>query len=1026
MFRRMRTLHRTLLVVALTAFGMEAQAQGANAGQVSGRVTHAQGGQPIVGAQVRITGTNLGAVTDDAGQYTIRLVPPGDVALRVTRIGFAEQTRTVNVAAGATATADFAIAPVAIQLAEVVTTATGEQRRVEVANAVTRVDAVKAVETGAIQNIGQVLATRAPGVQVLQGGLVGAGTRIRVRGTSSLSLSNEPIYVIDGIRVEAGASSQSPNTVGGGTTPSRINDINPEEIETIDVVRGPSAATLYGTDAANGVIVITTKRGRVGPPQVSAYGEEGMITDTRNYPANYSAWGAVGAPTAASTAGCFPARRAAGQCTRFDSLTVFNPAEDANTTPFKDGHRRQYGAQVAGGIAQIRYFLAGENETVDGTYTIPKFDLQRYAAQNIKARDEWLNPNRYNRKAGRANLDLSLSPKFDVAVHSGFTQSFLRLPNTENSIVGLGFNMLNGPGRRTANGGYANFTPGDIFQRENVQRVNRFIASAAPIYRPFTWLTARGNAGLDFTSRVDELLCRASTCPNFGTTREGFKQNDRTAFFNYTLDGNVSASVDVMPGLNSRSTVGAQFLAQDQNRNGSGASRLTPGGTTTTQGSIPFADEATTVSRTLGAFLEEQVSWQERLFVTGAVRADNSSAFGTDFGTVVYPKASISYVLSDEPFFPNFDFLNQLRIRSAYGASGVRPGTTDALPFYGATSVALGTGEQPGLFFSALGNLDLKPERSTEFEGGIDLTLFQNRANLELTYYNKVSKDALVQRPLPPSFGAGTGTAVANVSRFENLGRIDNHGWEWLVQTQIIDLPMVGFDLTVNGSHNTNKLVSLGYDRRGKPIPPIVGATIQQRSAYPLNGYWQRPYTFNDANRDGIIVASEITVADSFKYVGYSQPRLEMGITAGADFWNKQLRLQAVFDHKGGHYLYNNSGRFRCGSSVCKDLVDPNSPLDRQARAVATRLLGINTGFFEKADYTRLRELSLTFRAPDAWAQRLRTRGLSATLTGQNLALWTNYTGLDPESNYGQADVPNDFLTQAPLTTYVFRINVGF
>jgi TonB-linked SusC/RagA family outer membrane protein len=1013
-----------LLALALAAFGMEAQAQ-VTTGQVSGRVTHAQGGQPIVGAQVRVIGTNIGTVTDDAGQYTIRLVPPGDVTLRVTRIGFAEQTRTVASTAGMTANADFTLAPVAIQLAEVVTTATGEQRRVEVANAVTRIDAARAVEVGAIQNVGQVLATRAPGVQVQQGGLIGAGTRIRVRGTSSLSLSNEPIYIIDGVRAESGASSQSPNTVGGGTTPSRVNDINPEEIETIEVVRGPSAATLYGTDAANGVVVITTKRGRVGTPQVSLYGEEGIVTDNRDYPASYSAWGAV-APATTSSAGCFPARRVAGQCTRYDSLTVFNPAEDAQTTPFKDGHRRQYGAQLSGGITQIRYFLSAENEGIDGTYTIPKFDLDRYRTQGIEATDEWLNPNRYSRKAGRANLDLSLSPKFDVSVRSGFTQSYLRLPNTENSIVGLGFNMLNGLGRRTATGGYANFTPGDIFQRQSEQRINRFIASAAPIYRPFSWLTARGNAGLDFTSRVDELLCRASTCPNFSTTREGFKQNDRTAFFNYTVDGNVSASFDVMPGLNSRSTLGAQFLSQDVNRNGSGASRLTPGGTTTTQGAIPFADEATTISRTLGAFFEQQVSWQERLFVTGGLRADNSSAFGTDFGTVIYPKASVAYVLSDEPFFPELGFLNQLRLRTAYGASGVRPGTTDALPFYGSTSVAIGGSEQPGLFLSALGNLELKPERSTELEAGIDLTMFQNRANLEFTYYNKVSKDALVQRPLPPSLGAGTGTAAASVSRFENLGRIDNRGIEWLVQAQVVDMPMIGFDFTVNGSHNTNKLVNLGNDPRGNPIPPIVGATIQQRNGFPLNGYWQRPYTFNDANADGVIAASEIAVRDSFQFIGYSQPRLEMGITAGADFWNKQFRLQAVFDHKAGHYLYNNSERFRCGSSVCQDLVDPRSPLDRQARAVATRLLGINTGFFEKADYTRLRELSLTFRAPDQWAQRLRTRTLSATLSGQNLGLWTDYTGLDPESTYGQTDVPNDFLTQAPLSTYVFRVNVGF
>ena len=1021
MFRRLRTLQGTLLALALAAFGMEAQAQDAT-GQVTGRVTHAQGGQPIVGAQVRVTGTNLGAVTDDAGQYTIRLVPPGDVTLRVTRIGFGEQTRTVTTTAGMTANADFALAPVAIQLAEVVTTATGEQRRVEVANAVTRIDAARAVEAGAIQNVGQVLATRAPGVQVVQGGLIGAGTRIRIRGTSSLSLSNEPIYIIDGIRAEAAASSISPNIGTGGTTPSRINDINPEEIETIEVVRGPSAATLYGTDAANGVVVITTKRGRVGSPQVNFYGEEGIVQDKRDYPTAYSAWGLLSGGTT-STASCFPARRVAGQCTRFDSLTTFDITENDETTPFKDGHRRQYGGQVSGGIQAVRYFVSGENESIDGTYTIPEFDRDRFRSQRIEIRDEWNSPNYYTRKSGRANLDLVVTPKFDLGVRSGFTQSFLRLPNTENSIVGLGYNLLNGLGRRTAStNGYTSFTPGDIFQNSIQQRINRFIASATPVYRPLTWLTARGNAGVDFTSRVDEQLCRASNCPNFSTYREGFRQNDRTSFLNYTLDGNVNASVDIMPGLNSRSTVGAQFVNQNTNRNGAGSSRLSPGGTTVTQGAVPFADEATTVSRTLGGFVEQQFAWQERLYVTGGLRADNSSAFGVDFGTVVYPKASVSYVVSEEPFFPQFGFLQQLRLRSAYGASGVRPGTTDALPFFTATQVSMGGTDQPAVVLSALGNRDLKPERSTEFEAGLDLTMFNNRANLEFTYYSKVSKDALIQRILPPSYGTGA------TNRFENLGRVDNSGIEWLLQTQIVDLPMVGFDFTINGSHNTNELVDLGTDPTGKKIPPIIGTTIQQRNGFPLNGYWQRPYTFRDVNGDGIIAASEITVQDSANFIGYSQPRLEMGITAGIDGWEKRVRLQAVFDHKGGHYLYNNSERFRCGSSNCRGIADPTAPLDLQARAVAMRLLGTrNTfyGFIEKADYTRLRELSLSFRAPDAWAQRIRTRSLGLTLTGQNLALWTDYTGLDPESSYGQTDVPSDFLTQAPMRTFLVRVNVG-
>lgn len=1014
MNRHSRSLWAAAIAVLTALASGSAQAQAP--ATVNGRVVDAQSNTPIIGAQVRVVNTNLGAVTGDDGRYVIRSVTPGAIDIRVARIGFAEQRRTVNVESGATAVADFALSRVAIQLAEVVSTATGEQRRVEIANAVTTVPVAKVAETGAIQNVGEVLNSRVAGVQVLQGGLVGAGTRVRIRGTSSLSLSNEPIYIVDGVRIESGVASLTPNIGTGGTVPSRVNDLNPDEIETMEVVRGPSAATLYGTDAANGVIVITTKRGRVGAPQWTFYGEEGVVQDKNDYPDAYTSYG-VRTGSAASRSGCYAALIGAGTCTKLDSVKSYNITKDKDATPFTDGHRRQYGAQVGGGNQAVRYFVSGEFENVDGTYKIPNFDARRLKADGIKILDEWNNPSALARKSGRTNVDIALSPEADLGVHLGFTQALYRFPQVDNNITGLGYNLLNGPGRKDANMGYTLFTPGDIFQEILEQRINRFTIGAAPQYRPFTWLTARGNAGLDYTSRNDNDLCRVSTCADFGTTREGYKENDRGEFFQYSVDGNASANFQLTPVITSRTTVGAQYLGTNIARNGAGTNGLVPGGSTVTQGATHNSDEATTVSRTLGFFGEEMVSWQERLFVTGALRTDKSTAFGINFGNVVYPKASISYVLSDEPFFPKMGWLDQLRLRSAYGSSGVRPGTTDALPYYESSSVSVDGAELPSLVFSALGNLDLKPEKSTEFEGGLDMTLFHSRANVELTYYNKVSKDALISRIIPPSFGTGL------TSRFENLGKVKNNGFEWLVNAQLVDLPMVGFDMSVNGSQNSNELVTLGKD-----IPPIVGTTVQQREGYPLNGYWSRPYTYNDANKDGIISASEVTVADSAKFLGYSQPRLEMGITGGLDVWHKVFRIQATVDHKGGNKLYNNSERFRCGSGNCYDLNAVKAPLDLQARAVAGRFEGAkNTfaGYIEDATFTRLRELSLTVRAPESWAGMLRSRSLSATVTGHNLALWTNYTGIDPESSYGQTDVPQDFLTQAPLRTWALRINVG-
>src|SRR5690606_16270474 len=234
-----------------------------------------------------------------------------------------------------TTTADFVIRAVPISLAPIVTTATGEQRRVEVGNAIAQVNAAEVVQTRAVTNMGDLLTARAPGVMVWGGVQRGAGTRIRIRGQSSLSLSNNPIYVIDGVRIEGTTGSSSVSV--GGTTPSRIGDLNPEEIESIEVVRGPSAATLYGTDAANGVIVITTKRGIAGRPQWSYYTEQTAITDQNNYPTAYRGWrtgtSSTTNSTPSNTVQCFLSQVAAGVCAQ-DSVTSYNLHDDDEATPY--------------------------------------------------------------------------------------------------------------------------------------------------------------------------------------------------------------------------------------------------------------------------------------------------------------------------------------------------------------------------------------------------------------------------------------------------------------------------------------------------------------------------------------------------------------------------------------------------------------------------------------------------------------------------------------------------------------------
>ncbi len=1029
----LRYVLRSLVLAALVAPAAAAQAQ---QGTVAGRVTDASSGQPVGGALVNIAGTALGTHTNAEGQFTIRGLTAGTVVVRSLRVGYAEQRQTVTVTAGQTTTADFQMRAMAVMLSPVVTTATGDQRRVEVGNSIAQINAADIVKQSAVSTMGDLLTAKAAGVMVIPGTQTGAGIRIRVRGTSSMSLTNNPIYIIDGIRVE-GATGSSTVSVGG-TTPSRVGDLNPEEIETIEVVRGPSAATLYGTDAANGVIVITTKKGIAGKTQWTYYTEQTAIRDQNDYPTAFRGWrtGATGTTnsTASNAVQCFLFQVATNTCQQ-DSVTSYNLFKDSEATPFGTGYRQQHGLQLRGGTEQVRFFLHGEWENEDGVTKVPEFEKAYLAARPFRTplSGSQSNPNELTRITGRANLNVALADNLDVAVTAGYTSQDLSLPRSDDSgTAGIAANVMGGPGFKynlNAAGdtlyGWREFTPRDVYQAETLQGIERLITSASSNWRPMDWLSVRGNFGVDYIGRTDTQLCRFGNCTST-TDREGFKIDNRSSFFVYTVDAGATASRDLTERIGSETTVGLQYYRNVFNRNGAQSEKLAPGAVSVSAGSVQRGEELTSESRTLGAFIEERLSMSDKLFITAAVRSDRNSAFGRDFKTVFYPKLAVSWVVSEESFFSAPGWLNQLRLRTAYGASGVQPGTTDAVPAYSPT-IALGEGaEMPGVVFSAVGNKALKPERSAELEAGIDGTFWDNRISTELTYYNKHSKDALVSKIIAPSVGAAA-------SRFENVGEVRNWGWEAMVDAQVIQRESFGWNININGSMNSNELINLG-----DTLPIVSSSTLRQVEGYPLNGWWARRLVdFDDRDGDGIIeynadsTLSEITVSARPQYQGYSAPRNEVALSNAFDFWKSRFRLAAMVDYKGGHKVYNNTERIRCASrNNCAGLVNPNASLYDQARTVMVRQhpSASAAGFFESADFIRLREMSLSFNAPDDWAGRVfRGRSLTATLAARNLGiLWTKFSGVDPEAFATTGDAPSSFQAFAPPTYYTFRLTLGF
>ncbi len=1027
-------------------------------GTLTGTVT-AQGGTPLQDARVLVVGTSFATTTGPDGKYMLRRVPAGTADLRVLRVGYQEQKKAVRVVDGQTATLDFVMPTSIVQLQEVVTTATGEQRRVEVGNAVENVSVSNITATAPVRTISDVLAARVPGVMVQAGTQTGSGQRIRVRGISSLSLSNQPIFVIDGIRLSDNNNSSSFGN--GGANFSRLGDISPEDIDNIEIVKGPSAATLYGTDAANGVIVITTKKGRTGSARWTVHAEGGLLKDRNWYSDNYTLAGMSPAGKPLILSGqCNLVMVSLGTCVKtggtkgYDSLRVYTPIKDPSVTPLGTGNRNAEGVQVSGGTEAVRFFMSGSRDDEIGVFRLDDYERNRFDSLGIPIHPWQMHPNTRLLNSFRGNLSAQISPQFDASLNFGYSTVNALTSNESNNTVGIGSQAFGGPGYRN-NGlvsglqdslvGYRAGTPGLIWAEKLQQNVNRMILSSNLNWRPTSWLQTRANVGTDLADRVDTRLhMNGEGWPLTATYRDGFAGNGRTNITNISAD--LGATANYNPSrfawLNLKTTVGTQYNNYRLDQNEADGTTLPPGAVIAGAGATPFADESFTLSKTWGIFVEEGAALRDRLFLTAAIRTDQNSAFGTKFQRVYYPKASLSWVISDEDFFPHskgFGAISSLRLRLANGASGVQPGSNDALRTYNASSASIKATDAPIETFQAIGNDSLKPERSVEWEGGFDSRLFGNRIQFDVTYYSKLTHDALIGAVIAPSLGSGATTQRAN------LGSIKNAGWEVTLGGQVIDRPFLGIDFHFSTSLNANKVVSLGT------TPPQIGVTNWTVVGYPVGGIWAKPITgWNDKNGDGILTVDEVTIVSDTLFSdtvdpvtgkrsvigvgtfrGYAEPRYLTTFTPGVDLFRHHLRLQSLFDWRGGNKYYNNTERIRCTRPNCNGLMNPAASFEEQAMVVASIFSPEKTldGYYQPGAFVKWRELSATLELPRQIYSRAGARNASVVFSARNLKLWTNYRGSDPESDYRvteTVDTPSEFQTFAAPTIFQVRLNFGF
>ena len=811
------------------------------------------------------------------------------------------------------------------------------------------------------------------------------GTRIRIRGASSPSLANEPIVYVDGIRVTT--DPQSLSYANNQQVPSRFDDINPSEIEFIDVLKGPSASTMYGTEAANGVILIKTKSGAGATRRAEwqLWGEAGRITEPNDYPANYGGIDAAGKA-------CLLTSVAAGTCVQ-SSVNRFNLLMDPSTSPFRTGGRTVAGARVAGKSGEMTYYLSGEYQNETGVYR--PVDGVRKA--NV-----------------RANFGLRPVDRLQLEVSTGYTTSELRLFADGGTALGIVTNALAGGACRTC---WFQNSPQLLGQINARQHVERFIGSSTARLQAASWVQLRSTVGLDAVARLDQRLFPVGMFPGARTTGE--RDVGRNTELRPSAD--ILARFDfVLPrGISSATSIGAQYTADRYFLVTAVGTQLVPGSNSLSAAGLVTTREQTTEVKTAGAYLEQQFGVRDRFFLTAGARSDNNSSFGQQFDAVVYPKVGASWVLSEEGFFPRSTPLSSLRLRATWGQSGSQPGPLNAVTYYNSFPSTLPDGtNQVGVSFEGgnLGNPSLKPERSSETEAGLDAGLLADRVSLSLTYYNKLTKDALVLRQVAPSAGSATG-------RWENLSEVRNRGFEGSLNASLYRSDVLRADVSLTGTYNKNKLLRLGTGVA--PIP--LGTNQRHVQGYPLGGYWMRTIkSFQDANGDGIIASGEVTPTDTAVFLGEVLPPVLGAIQPSVQLFER-FRVGALVALSRGHKLYNFTEGFRCNGGAARGRNERSTPLADQARCVAHALLGVPGGFVEDASFTKLRELTFTYYLPRLVLGPVGARSGSLTVAGQNLGTWTNYPGIDPDiSSRGTNFETVDFFQPGSRRVWILRANLGF
>ncbi len=958
------------IVLALTLPGA-AVAQ--TTGSIDGQVRDGDGLRPLAGAQIQLVGTERGVLTDPSGRFTLPEVPAGTHRLRVVMLGFATREVEVDVAAGEVATVQIDLRRAALALDEVVVTGTagGTQRRA-LGNVVDRLSAADLAEVTPAQSLSQLIGQRSAGVTMGGDvGQVGTGTRIRIRGVQTMGLPNDPIIYIDGVRMDNNPTS-GPGQRGGARV-NRLNDIAPEDIESIEIIKGPAAATLYGTEASNGVVQIITKRGVEGDARIDftvrtgtnwLWNPSGRLGERCATPP-----GVTGVPTE-------------------DQLVCFNvidhEREFGTGDIFTYGFTQTYQANISGGTDRFRYFTSGSFQDNTGV----------------------LEHNWDRRLNVRTNLDATLTDELNLQTSVGYVEGKTRLAQGGFNSDPFSNIFWSNPNFIERNGGYFRAPPTEWRKIEDRADVDRFTGSVQIRHNPISWFNHRVAMGLDNVNERNWSLTPRQpegTAHFFGGDALGTRSETRARVRIWTFDYSASASHDVGDRLNSTTSAGLQYYRNERETVGaSGSNFPAPQITTVSAASDRNASQTFEENSTLGVFIQQQFGWDNRLFVTGAVRGDDNSAFGAEFEAAIYPKISASWVVSEEDFL-DLPWLAELRLRGAWGAAGQQPGTFDAVR---TLSPQVGAGNQPGLVPSAFGNPDLEPERGEELEIGFDAQLWDGRVTVEYTRFQRTTKSAIVARPLSASLGFPG-------SQFVNLGEVKAWGNELALSTRVMEGGWGSWELGTQLATNANEIQELGPDQDfisgpgsvrhhlGHGVGDIYYRTVRQ-AEIDETGQVTLALCDGGTGRFGVEQGGDLVPCSEAPFVrwGPSVPTWDLGINTTLTLG--PVQLYARVDAAGGHYQEDSSSpAAQTSLRLTRQSNLRNNPFMQAYENVGRAPLGTYD-----ASFARLREVSASYNVPSHLSERIGASRARVTVAGRNLAmLWTGEHGFGTARD-GSIDIP--------------------